>query len=76
MSSEPIPVQESASLSGPLARLKARTLMLEEKLAATLRIKDQRFAAKPYCSDWKLSAAAVWNRNLHDRLMRRHRYGV
>jgi hypothetical protein len=32
--------QESASLSGPLARLKARTLMLEEKLAATLRIKS------------------------------------
>ena len=32
-------LQESASLSGPLARLKARTLMLEEKLAATLRIK-------------------------------------
>jgi hypothetical protein len=39
MSSEPIPLQESASLSGPLARLKARTLMLEEKLATTLRIK-------------------------------------
>ena len=32
--------QESASLSGPLARLKARTLMLEEKLAAALRIKS------------------------------------
>ena len=31
--------QESASLSGPLARLKARTLMLEEKLAVALRIK-------------------------------------
>ena len=31
--------QESASLSGPLARLKARTLMLEEKIAATLWIK-------------------------------------
>ena len=31
--------QESESVSGPLARLKARTLMLEEKLAATLRIK-------------------------------------
>jgi glycosyltransferase involved in cell wall biosynthesis len=39
MSSQPIPFQESASLSGPLSRLKARTLMLEEKLAATLRIK-------------------------------------
>ena len=31
--------QESASLSRPLARLKARTLMLEEKLAVALRIK-------------------------------------
>ena len=39
MSSDPIPFHESASLSKPLARLKARTLMLEEKLAATLRIK-------------------------------------
>ena len=29
--------QESASLNGPLARLKVRTLVLEEKLAATLR---------------------------------------
>ena len=40
MSSQAMPSQESASLSGPLARLKARTLMLEEKLAASLRIKS------------------------------------
>jgi hypothetical protein len=33
-------LQESASLSGPLARLKARSLMLEERLAATLRTKS------------------------------------
>ena len=40
MSSQAMPPQASASLSGPLARLKARTLMLEEKLAASLRIKS------------------------------------
>ena len=32
--------QECASLSGHLARLKVRTLKLEEKLAASLRIKS------------------------------------
>ena len=31
--------QESASLSGRLAGLKVRTLMLEEKLAASLRLR-------------------------------------
>jgi glycosyltransferase involved in cell wall biosynthesis len=33
-------LQESAMLSGPLARLKARTLVLEEKLTASLRLKS------------------------------------
>ncbi len=32
--------QESASLRGPLARLKVRTLVLEEKLAASLRLRS------------------------------------
>src|ERR1019366_8505830 len=40
MSSQALPSQGSSSLSGSLARLKARTLMLEEKLAASLRIKS------------------------------------
>src|SRR5512133_1578139 len=34
-----MPLQESASLSGPLARLKVRTLVLEEKLAVSLRFR-------------------------------------
>ncbi len=72
-----MPSQENASLSeGHLARLKVRTLMLEGKLAASLRLKVQRIASKPDCSDRKLSSAPVWNRNLHDRSMRRHRCRV
>src|SRR5512141_2295567 len=35
-----MPLQESASLRGPLARLKVRTLVLEEKLATTLHLKS------------------------------------
>jgi len=35
-----MPPQEVASLSGPCSRLKARTPMLEEKLAAPLWIKS------------------------------------
>ena len=68
-----MPSQENASLSGRLPGMKAAHADARRKTCSIVAIEGQRVASEPGCGNRKLSSAPVWNRNLYDGSMRRHR---